>query len=79
MIVLVGLVKAVSSVSHDHVQELLEDGSMEIILQILAVGFVEPKSGKYFIGVEPVLELFIESTGSTCNSNATVESNESIG
>jgi hypothetical protein len=77
LVVLVGLVEAVSCIREHHVQKLLEEGSMEIVFQVLPIALVYPKGSENFVGVKSILELLVKLVGSASHRNHTVESDES--
>ena len=79
LVVLISLVETVSSVSHDHVEELFEDGSVEVELKVISILVVAPERSENFIGIVAVLKLFIELIGAASDGNAAVEANEADG
>lgn len=79
LIILIGLIEAISGIGHDHIEELLEERSFKVLLQVLSVALMRPQRSEDLIGVEPVLEFFVELVGSACDGDAAVKLYESVG
>ncbi len=75
----VGLIKTVSGVGHDHIEEFFKDGELKVFGEIGAVYLVVPEGGEDFVDIESVLELGVELMWGASDSNIAVEANESIG
>lgn len=79
LVVLIYFIEAVVGVHQDHVDELLEERSLEVEFQVLAESFIDPESCEYLVGVLPILEFLIELIGPASVGDATVEPDESTG
>lgn len=78
LIIFVRFVKTVGRIRQNHVQEFLEKRSVEVVLKIFAINFVDPQSRENFVGVESILEFLIKLVRPSSYGNAAVETDESV-